>query len=233
MEELIFFAVIIFFSIIESIARSRKQKQKQGEGGGEPLPKLPDPSEWARQLPDLGTSAPELPTYDEEPSYDDRAARARPEPAPSAPTRSSDVLLPGDLLQELERLAGRAQERKGARTLELPKESPPLPSAEPTTRREPRTVVRRTPPPVPTARRTAGAPARPMGQHAVHRSHAGYGTDPSSRAPSLQDGLDPLAERRSADARAVHAQLRSADAGQLRQAIVLQEVLGPPLALRE
>ena len=72
MEELIFFAVIIFFSILESIARSRKAKK----GGGADGP-LPDPVEWEVQLPDLEPGrtsrqgGSDLETYDDDPSYDD------------------------------------------------------------------------------------------------------------------------------------------------------------------
>ena len=66
----------------------------------------------------------------------------------------------------------------------------------------------------------------------MHSAHVGYGTDPSERAPSEQDGLDPLAERIGADARAVHVLFQGGDRHSLRQAIILQEVLGPPAAFR-
>ena len=69
-------------------------------------------------------------------------------------------------------------------------------------------------------------------EHYVHLSHAGYGTDPSSRAPSEQDGLDPLAEFLDSDGAAVRQQLFGGRAA-LRRAFVLKEVLGPPKALRE
>ena len=69
------------------------------------------------------------------------------------------------------------------------------------------------------------------GQHQVHRAHRGYGTDPSTRAPSEQDGLDPLAEVLSQDAATIRRQLMSHRAHALRQAVILQEVLGPPVAL--
>ena len=77
MEELIFFAVIIFFSILESIARSRK-----GKAGGEADGPLPDPVEWETRLPDLepGRSSgggDEAEAYDDDPSYDDVALGRR------------------------------------------------------------------------------------------------------------------------------------------------------------
>ena len=74
---------------------------------------------------------------------------------------------------------------------------------------------------------------RPYQEHRAHRAHDDYGTDPSERAPSEQDGLDPLARHLGADAAAVRARLRSRDTSALRQAIILQEVLGPPAVLRK
>ena len=56
--ELIFFAVIIFFSVIDSIARSRK-KQQQAAMTAQPETQ----AEWQLE--------PEHPTYDADPSYDD------------------------------------------------------------------------------------------------------------------------------------------------------------------
>ncbi|MDG2281980.1 MAG: hypothetical protein P8L45_02615, partial [Longimicrobiales bacterium] len=76
-------------------------------------------------------------------------------------------------------------------------------------------------------------PARPRPTHLVHKSHAEYGTDPSERSRSEQDGLDPLARTLSADAKAIRRQLRNHGKSALRQAIILQEVLGPPKAMRE
>ena len=76
-------------------------------------------------------------------------------------------------------------------------------------------------------------PARPVASHRVHLAHAEYGTDPSERSRSEQDGLDPLARTLSADAKAIRGQLLSNSASALRRAIILQEVLGPPKAMRE
>ena len=86
-------------------------------------------------------------------------------------------------------------------------------------------------PPSPT--RTPRPPPEVRAQvHRVHSAHREYGTDPSTRSPSEQDGLDPLAVKLSADVVAVRRQLRSKGAGSLRQAVMLQEILGVPAAVR-
>lgn len=233
-EELIFFAVIILFSIIESIARSRKKK-----GGG--IEHAPPPSDRDRKEYDFEwaqTPVDELPTYDDDPSYDDQPsyddAHEEPTPAPRSLSKSSaETLLPSDLLSELATVL----QESTAQTVRVPKQSPPLPkpdpvesrtSSLPTRRAETRPVPSRSR--VPTPRRRG--PPHLHGQHPVHLAHAGYGTDPSERPPSEQDGLDPLARFLSEDAKAIRGQLLSRDASALRQAIVLQEVLGKPIALR-
>ncbi len=226
MEELIFFAVIIFFSIVESIARSRRAKrggEAPEEGGAE---RAGRPERAEREVETRRRTLPtydEDPPYDDEPSYDDQAVRAgrhRGGVLTHSDRPSSEEMLPGELLEELARMAGRVEQRR-ARTLELPKESPPIPD-----RGAPdRAPGRRT-------KRTADRPVRTP-EHPIHRAHANYGTDPSSRPPSFHDRLDPLAEVFDADASAVHAQLRSLDPDTLQRAIVLREVLGKPLALRE
>lgn len=272
MEELIFFAVIIFFSILESIARSRRAKQGGGEedeGAGIPDLEAPTPD----------TSDDHLPTYDDDPSYDDMArqehearerrrkeeARRRertlegyrepeagdrgPEGSPSTeaaePARpASETMLPGDLLEQLETLARGRQTQRGerrpttpkrrerSRTVDLPSQSPPLP-----TPIEDREVGSGSRPSGPVGSTAPVGSRSPIGgtsvEHEIHRAHAGYGTDPSSRAPSEQDGLDPLAERMDADAVEVRRLLLGGGRSALRAAVVLKEVLGPPLTLRD
>lgn len=280
MEELIFFAVIIFFSILESIARSRKAKRG---GEVEDEGSQPDPEGWAARFPDLEAPAPDtsdddLPTYDEDPSYDEVARREgearererreaarrregtlegyrapegserraeRPSPSEVAEPRrpSSETMLPGDLLEQLESLARGRQTR--------PKEPPT--SEAPERSRRPRSIDAPTPStPTPIEQREVGSgrrPSAPVGstapvgsrtpigttsvEHEIHRSHAGYGTDPSSRVRSEQDGLDPLAERMDADATEVRRQLLGGGRPALRAAMVLKEVLGPPLTMRD
>lgn len=282
MEELIFFAVIIIFSILESIARSRKAKQG---GEVEDEGSQPDPEGWAARLPDLEAPAPDasdddLPTYDEDPSYDEvarqegevrereqreaarrreealegyrapegserRAERPSPSEVPEPRRPSSETMLPGDLLEQLESLArGRKTRRQEPPTSEAPERS-----------RRPRTIeapTPSTPPPTPIEQREVGSgrrPSAPVGstapvgsrtpigttpiEHEIHGAHAGYGTDPSSRARSEQDGLDPLAERLDADGVEVRRLLLGGGRPALRAAMVLKEVLGPPLTMRD
>jgi hypothetical protein len=200
MEELIFFAVLIFFSIIESIARSRKQRQ----GGGQ-LPELPD--EEARE------------------------AQAKWEAEQAERSRRRRVRPPTSIGEEI---AGLAREAKVELPAPRPKPRPRLPQTQlPQERRVPGP---RKPAPRAAPARSRPAPPSPAFEgtpaHAVHLSHVSYGSDPSERARSAEDGLDPLARSLSADAAAVRRQLRGQGAHALRQALILQEVLGPPVASR-
>ena len=193
MEQLIFFAIIIFFSIIDSVARSKKKKQQMGTGA--PVPKTPDARERNRSVPRYDTER----THDAQPTYEaERTYEQQPEYDDDLPEEAgSQAMIPADLWEEI---AGLARGRTSAPTRSVP---PP-----------PAVVL----PPVET--------------HVVHRMHRDYGTDPSSRARSEQDGLDPLATRTSADALAVRAQLRRQGAHALRQAVIFHEILGPPVAIR-
>lgn len=248
MEQLIFFAFIIFLSVVESLARSRRAK-KAKERGTAPEGDPRYDFEWAQKSPD------ELPTYDDDPSYDDMASydeeitsyddaveEDRVEPSRGRP--STETVLPGNLFEELAALAGQLEaEQEKARTIRIPRESPPLPEPEEPlaipTRGGSRASVPRPPrraTPVRVERAPMRVPTRSLPQrpdHFVHSSHADYGTDPSERAPSAQDVLDPLRRPLSEDAAAVRKQLMSHSPSALRQAIILNEVLGPPLAMRE
>lgn len=258
MDQLIFFAIIILFTILESIARSRKAKKGGGmETGRGPRP---DPGGWEARLPELELPKEELPTYDEEPSYDEVATRRRQkredktlerytrpygseQPAqgggarPSPQRPSSETMLPGDLLEQLEGLArGRQAERRKARPRDLPGQSPPRPPLERTevgTGPGASTPVGSKGPVGSTAPIGSRTPIAKTGEHRVHLSHAEYGTDPSKRARSEQEGLDPLREGLGPEATAVRRQLLRGGRSGLREAIVLKEILGAPLALRD
>lgn len=203
MEELIFIAIIIFFSIIDSIARKKKKRQGQMPG-----PTSPAPGEWEWEDEEPAT-------YDADASYDGRyeveEAKAEPPPRYTRPygsstgtsreePRSSEGMVPADIWEEIAGLTrGKARE---------PEPPPPAPvEVEP-------------------------IPPRPVGRHRVHRAHLEYGTDPSTRRRSEQDEIDPLRVRLSRDAAAVRRQLRSHRRHALRRAVILHEILGPPAATR-
>lgn len=240
MEELIFFAVIILFSILESVARSRKKKA----GGGTPQ----IPGEWEPEADedeeawrsDSGSEparrdmrGSEVPTYDAERSRSEEAGAAeisteRTLPGYTRPygttagtersgTSGSEGMIPADIWEEIAGLAERPEARK--------RKTPPPTGPE---RQPARPRVESKRPPLRPARTQAPA-AR---THRVHLAHADYGTDPSSRPRSEQDGLDPLARGLSADAAAVRRQLRDGGRHALRRAVILQEVLGPPASMR-
>ena len=216
MEELIFFALIAFASIIESVFRSRKAKS-----GGGPVKEAPTGDwqtsdiqfEWGPGQED------ELPAYDSDPSYDELATAEEAETStePFVPT-------PPSMLEKILEVASEAMEdpnEEGRLRRKLEKRDKEL---------------RRLRLDLETSKRSGASRRGPVGQpasHQIHRTHAEFGTDPSERAPSEQDGLDPLARALSAEAKAVRRQLRSDSASALRQAIVLQEVLGPPKAMQE
>ncbi|HET9949390.1 MAG TPA: hypothetical protein VFQ22_10755, partial [Longimicrobiales bacterium] len=71
--------------------------------------------------------------------------------------------------------------------------------------------------------RAARAPEQPP---SIHAAHAQFGTDPSARAPAPA----PVAPAGGGAAATLARELRARDAA--RRAVVLQEVLGPPAALR-
>ena len=235
MDGLIFFAVIIFFSIIESISRSRKaQRKREGEGPAEP-----ELFEWAQTPQERA----DLPTYDDDRSYDEAHEGDDDDPREPAPdgVGMTGAEVAADIWAEIRALGLGAIEERTEPTPSIPRQSPPLPvplrPAE--SARTPRPAPLPRPLPKPSAKEEGRASARegrgaprPHQEHRAHRAHEDYGTDPSERAPSEQDGLDPLAEHLGADAAAVRAQLRSHDASALRRAIILQEVLGPPAVLR-
>lgn len=204
MEQLILLAIIVIFSIIDSVARTNKKK-RQGS--------VPAPS---------GGTRPEWQPDEREPSYDEVAVEsASQEPTtlprytkPYGSTRvqkretptSSEGMVPADIWQEIQGLArGRPPVRK----------APPPP-----------------PPPPPAPVEVAPVSRRAMPSSRIHRSHAAYGTDPSKRARSEQDGLDPMRATLGRDAASARRQLKGHKKHALRQAVILQEILGRPAAMR-
>ena len=203
MEQLIFFAIIIFFSIIESVARSRKQKK------GGPLPEVPPEWEWEEQK--RSRPAPrgqkrtlpppdEVPSFDGEPSFDTRATsddeKAR-EALEQKRSRSSESMIPTEIWDEIAGLTREPSRQEPGHTPpprpQLPRAPVPHPKRAPTPPRPaPKVEPRRTPSPTPAKsapkRATILTPEPTPGRvpaHAVHASHAGSGTDPSADRKSV------------------------------------------------
>jgi hypothetical protein len=128
----------------------------------------------------------------------------------------------GEVRGEVRSGAGKRFPARQAPALPAPYKAPP--SSGPVGRMEARTLE--------------GDPGRrplapPDPDHFIHLAHQGFGTDPSERARSVQDALHPLGERMSATAIGVRRDLRGGSAAALRQAIVLKEILDPPVTLRD
>ena len=117
--------------------------------------------------------------------------------------RKATEILPADLWEEI----------TGAMRLPEPVEETPLPEREPV-----RTSRKRQPDP---------------SVHPIHSTHPEYGTDPSERTASIQHGLGSLTDSLELRASVARDQLGLGDREALRKAVILHEVLGPPLALRE
>ena len=119
--------------------------------------------------------------------------------------RKATEILPADLWEEI----------TGAMRLPEPEpvEETPLPEREPV-----RTSRKRQPDP---------------SVHQIHSTHPEYGTDPSERTASIQHGLGSLTDALELRASVARDQLGLGDRKALRKAVILHEVLGPPLALRE
>jgi hypothetical protein len=119
--------------------------------------------------------------------------------------RKATEILPADLWEEI----------TGAMRLPEPEpvEETPLPEREPV-----RTSRKRQPDP---------------SVHPIHSTHPEYGTDPSERTASIQHGLGSLTDSLELRASVARDQLGLGDRKALRKAVILHEVLGPPLALRE
>lgn len=256
MEQLIFVGVLLLFSILEAVAR--KGKAGQGEGDFPP----PDLPQEPRKRPVPRTEAPvgrTPPTYDEDPSFDDAAEEGRTKPEYTRPygTASraegeggSEGLIPADVWEEIQALARGDVPRPAQTPEKAPRQARPVP-----TRRPPVPAPRKRPPaPSPAPAPVEDAPARsrapravrPLpppeatgeestvaagtGAHAVHLTHPELGTPVAGRL-TIYAGDTPR-ERGSEDVDVVR-RLLSGGPHRLRQAVILQELLGPPVSLRD
>jgi hypothetical protein len=238
MEQLVLVLIILGFSILEAVSRRRKQ----GQGGAE-TEAPPVPGQWEQEARPEARPRP-LPSYDDDPSFDDAVeghARTRTEEdfhvrvgdGTTRAPRSSEDLIPRDIWEEIAALA-----RGEAPTAPRRPPAQTIPEGLPTPRPVPRGI------PVPgrperpgkveveakQGRAPASTPARRRASHPVHATHPQMGRPVSER-------LTPAAHRPASGPRpneevtAVRKLLAGGSAS-LRQAVILQEILGPPASGR-
>lgn len=235
MDQLIFIGIIALFTILEGIARSKKKRDAEAQ-----LP-LPEGTEWEpvrEELPDR-VSTPDRHRVGEaddpvEPytSVLDRPREERPDrgTARSDPT-SSEGLIPADIWEEITALA-RGQGLPTPTPSPPPQPRLPVPPPRPVRTEAPRLerpapVVRtHRPPPV-----TRPDRAPTSGEHSVHKTHPKYGRPMQERLTRMDVAADHEV-RANQDVVAVRG-LLSGGRSLLRQAVILREVLGPPVSKRE
>lgn len=231
MEQLIIVGIVVFFSILEAVARKGKEKAQGGSGQLPDLP-LPDPGQG---LPPPAPRGHVPPAYDDDPSFDD-AARAGGKGSGARRGGGSEGLIPPEIWEEIQILA-----RGGTPPSKAPVETPPPSSAPPRTEpmrrsRQPRprapeeVKVRSRKPAVRKQESRAPVAGTDVAQpvHEVHLAHAGLGTPVGSR---LTPFADPQEAGPPSEARAARRFLEGG-VERLREAVILREVLGPPVSLR-
>jgi hypothetical protein len=205
-NELIFFAVIILFTVIEAITKARKKRAEDGEeADGE---------------------------------VSDRERLARRSGPREREDEPSETMIPADIWEEIAGL-GRGRREPDAEPTELAPAPTPAPTPVPYG-----SAGRRAPAPYEgprggspgPKRRTALAPGPTRlpsvtEAHRIHRLHPDLGTDPSERTRSEQDWRPEVRDDRNA--KRVRALLRGSEGTDaLKQAVILREVLGPPVSMR-
>lgn len=222
MEQLIFVAIILFFSILEAIARRGRERGGTGSTSPEewPAPTEPPRVPGPRRVPETaGPTAPgRLPTYDEEPSYDDRVEAESGRAGARRAPEGSEGMVPADVWEEILALARGGGPRRAPVPPAPPRAPVPAPARKPPTARRPVRAAPKRP------------PSAPEPVHPVHLTHPKMGTPMKGRLSRLdEEAVVPPPARRG-----VHAALRVVSGGpaSLRQAVLLSEILGPPAALR-
>jgi len=227
-EQLIFVGIILFFSVLEAIARRGRERRgaeppapEDWPAPGEPrrVPEVRPRPESARPTPTGG-----LPTYDDEPSFDERILDETPRPQARPESQGSEGMVPADVWEEILALARGGGPPQAPRPAQRP--APPAPPRPPAPGPRAPTPRARRPTVPPSKAKPAGERAEPV--HPVHLTHPKMGTPVKDR---LTAPAAPPSRSVSRDARAALDAI-SAGHASLRRAVLLAEVLGPPAALR-
>jgi cell division protein FtsN len=236
--EILFLLIFFIFAVLQGIGQKRRQAERQG------------------QLPPTGEGEGDAPTGDRERISPRPRERPRVEPSQRTPTRSRETDRPP--LRErapapaYERPGGTQQPREGATSSEglVPKdiweeimglargelETPkpprqPEPSRTPPPPKEPaweEVAPRRVATPAPSPRPSAAAPTTKPPAAAAASTPKRPPRRPLS--PVFEEGAVSVPRERS---RVREELFGDGSPEELRRAIVLREVLGPPLAFRE
>ncbi|MEZ4423866.1 MAG: hypothetical protein R3E98_10665 [Gemmatimonadota bacterium] len=225
---------LVFFAIawIMAVVGNQKKRRQRRQGGARPGAEEPE----ARPRPQARTRV--------EPRPPVRPGER--EDGPPAPRRARD-LIPKDLWEEIEALAqGRARPAPETppETVRLP---PPPPVAVPESARPRKLPVPKSPRP-----RSLPVPTSPSGGRSIDALPEAISLEPLDPRPlptrggvatGLPEVARPLPEvesiptlgrrRPRRDAPALHRELGLHDPDAARKAMILREVLGPPLGLRD
>lgn len=225
MEQFIFIGVIVLFAILDGVAKKKKreaqkaqkaqQAQQAQQTSYEPTPEEAD-AQWEPAGEELQSYEAESSSGGDDdgipgeplPRYTQQYASHPQQPAPAA--GGAQGLIPKDIWEEITALAagGAAPE---------PEPQPQQPYLVPA------------PAPVEEPRPTRG-PDRP--EHRAHAAHAKYGTPVSERLQPMDRPEMHRGPGLSPEIRSVRHLLAGGSAS-LRQAVILQEVLGSPVTLRD
>jgi hypothetical protein len=224
-EELIFLAILVVFSILEAVSKKRRQAaegEEEADGA------------------DVGSRGEEGSRTDREEEVEPFAVESRlpssgrDAPAPFEPT-GSEEMVPRDIWEEIAALARGETPGPGGRGGKGAEVEPGRP-AEPEPRRRPLPPGGREPVPStsPVRRGQAGRDEIGRGGGGIGRRPPGrgrpqFGTDPSERRPVAE----PTRRRGGDELRAVRQALLESGPAEARKAVILHEVLGKPLAYRD
>lgn len=253
-EGLLFLALLVFW-VMEAISSARKKRQ-QGEGSHpsefpeeEPIPDRSVGSRPVDRADERGARFPERATPRDRTALPERGGRDTPAPRgagrPEAVSSEEELtavpegdraagMLPRDLWEELAALA-RGEVPGRARPAEVPVPLPPRPSppVESERAREARNRAAR-------KREGHGLESRRREQPKVAPARIVVGSDEAMAArarerhtpAAVMAAAEVLPERREPGADAFRAVFGGTGPADLRRAVLLREVLGPPLSLR-
>lgn len=220
MDPFLIIVAVLFFTILDAIGKAQKKRQR--EQGPSEVEDASDPVEAAAQGASRAAAA--------------AAARKRGETRRSGTLAapSEDVIVP-ELWEEIRRLArGRGVETEPEALPRAPRSPARTPPSSPT--RTPSRTASRTAPGV--ERAPPARPERHAGRggtapvHAIHKTHPLMGRPLAERRSPIDRPITEAERHRSTKEVGEVRAMLTGGPGALRRAVILEEVLGPPAAVR-